>query len=217
MANGSEMIEIQKFNANPGGDLQETEEGWKDTSVNTDVHKESGLNASSTQSTPAHPSGDNNTTDVQHKRNLKVTFHEDLVVDSAVGISTVSSKLRSASPKAVRTIEKKPPTHFFLSVFSALINPLCGALAIWQSCKYILVIVILQRKKTTRIRGRVRIFFCTCTLCNNVKVKNSNVLMVNPFIVSSIVSSTLCVSIFENVFDKKLQHMFRLCYLFRGV
>ena len=143
MANGSEMIEIQTFNANPGGDLQETEEGWQDTSVNTDVHREDGFNASSTQSTPAHPSGDNNTNDAQQRRNLKVTFHEDLVVDSPVGISTVSSKSRIVSPKAVRSIEKKPPTHFFLSVFSALINPLCGALAIWQSCKYILVIIIL--------------------------------------------------------------------------
>ena len=147
MANGSEMIEIQTFNANPGGDLQETEEGWQDTSVNTDVHKESGLNASSKQSTPAHTSGDNNTTDVQHKRNLKVTFHEDLVVDSTVGISTVSSKLRSVSPKAVRTIEKKPPTHFFLSVFSALINPLCGALAIWQSCKYIYLLFLFYKER----------------------------------------------------------------------
>ena len=143
MANGSEMIEIQTFNANPGGDLQDTEERWQDTSVNTDVHKEDGFNASSTQSTPAHPSGDNNTNDAQHRRNLKVTFHEDLVVDSPVSISAVSSKSRIVSPKAVRSIEKKPPTHFFLSVFSALINPLCGALAIWQSCKYIFVIVIL--------------------------------------------------------------------------
>ena len=144
MANGSEMIEIQTFSANPGGDLQETEERWQDTSVNTDVHKEDGFNASSTQSTPAHPSGDNHfTTDAQHKRNLKVTFHEDLVVDSPVGISTVSSKSRIVTPKAVRSIEKKPPTHFFLSVFSTLINPLCGALAIWQSCKYIIYIAIV--------------------------------------------------------------------------
>ena len=137
MANESEMIEIQTFNANPGGDLQETEEGWQDTSVIADVHREAGLNASSTQSTLAHPGGGDDTTDTQHKRNLKVTFHEDLVVNPTVGISTVSSKLLSISPKAVRSIEKKPPTHFFLSVFSALINPLCGALAIWQSCKYI--------------------------------------------------------------------------------
>ena len=136
MANGSEIIEIQTFEANPAGDLQGTEKGWQDTSVNTDVHIETGCVASSTQSTPAHPSGDNGTAGAQPKKNLKVTFHEDLVVDSSVGISTVSSKLPGAFPKAVRSVDKKPPTHFFLSVFSALINPLCGALAIWQSCKY---------------------------------------------------------------------------------
>ena len=140
MANGSEMIEIHTYNANPGGDLQDPGEGWQDTSVNTDVLVETGGEISGTQSTPAHPSGDNDvTTGAQPKKNLKVTFHEDLVVDPPM-ISTVSSKLPGVSPKAVRSIEKKPPTHFFLSVFSALINPLCGALAIWQSCKYVLIL-----------------------------------------------------------------------------
>ena len=137
MDNGSEIIEIKTFEGNPAGDLQDTEKGWQDTSVTGDVHTEAGCTASSTQSTHAHPSGDNGTTGAQTKNNLKVTFHEDLVVDSSIGIYTVSSKLPGASPKAVRSVDKKPPTHFFLSVFSALINPLCGALAIWQSCKYV--------------------------------------------------------------------------------
>ena len=39
-------------------------------------------------------------------------------------------------PTTVVIIEKQPPTYVILSAVSFFINPLCGAMAIWQSCKF---------------------------------------------------------------------------------
>ena len=114
MANGSEMIEIQTFNANPGGDLQDTEERWQDTSVNTDVHKEDGFNASSTQSTPAHPSGDNNTNDAQHRRNLKVDVSRRSSRRFSRGYFYCEQQIKNCFSKSSQEYRKETSNPFLL-------------------------------------------------------------------------------------------------------
>ena len=123
-----EMIEIQTFEVNSQNDLHKNGTRKK---IDNDVCVDA--NIKSEQCTISTSSGEPTSI-----LSLSSTNRQDSILIVPTDQQSVPKNNGSSSipHTAVIIIEKQPPTYVILSAVSFFINPLCGAMAIWQSCKF---------------------------------------------------------------------------------
>ena len=132
-----EHIEIQTFGENSEGNVQEDEKQMDTTSKDIDLNVKPSCGAESSTSQMLNNERDN-VPDVPTDRESVPKNNGTASSSMFEPIERIICNQPTKIPqKTVSvTVEKQPATCIILSCISFFINPLCGALAIWQSCKY---------------------------------------------------------------------------------